>query len=411
MQKKVTLTVFIGILLLLTGNIIGAGILGIPIQTGLAGFYPSLLGMFFITVVMFFTSVVLSNEASRTHKDNFHYPSLYHKYLGSIGKWAAITAYLIIFYGTLTAYLSGITTIIIELFHPHLSTTWILIIFCVTMSALAMTNMETLRRYNALLVILMLAAFAVIVTMAEKLVDPTRLTHQDWSFLPSTFPIIIMSLNFYNIIPLICKDLKWNASAAWKTILMGLFIGYVLNTVWMQVSLGSLPLGGDEISIASALQNNYPATVPLAQKVNSPMFTTYSLIFAVLAIMTSFLSNGKGLMGFINDLLVNHLKFTKKSNIFANALLCFGPPLLISILYPNIFLKMLDIVGGIGLVILFGILPCLIAILRPNKIFKILGVIVLIVFCIFLFLEIGHELGLLKLGPKVEYWKYNFTHK
>ncbi|MBU1894283.1 MAG: aromatic amino acid transport family protein [Candidatus Omnitrophota bacterium] len=411
MQKKVSIPVFIGILLLLTGNIIGAGILGVPIQTGLAGFFPSLIGMLFITAVMLFTSLVLSNEATRTHEENFHYPSLYQKYLGNIGKWAAIAAYLIIFYGTLTAYLSGITTIVIELFHPPLSTTWILIIFGVTMSALAMTNMEILRRYNAVLVVLMLAAFVMLITMSEKLVEPNRLLHQDWSFLPSTVPIIIMSLNFYNIIPLICKDLKWNADATWKTIVIGLFIGYVLNAIWMQISLGSLPLGGDEISISTALQNNYPATVPLAEKVNSPMFTSYSLIFAVLAIMTSFLSNGKGLMGFVDDLLINHLKFSKKSNIFVSALISFGPPLLISILYPNIFLQALDIVGGIGLVILFGILPCLIAILRPNKTFKILGVIVLIVFCFFLLLELGHELGFLKLGPKVEYWKYNFTHK
>jgi len=411
MRSKLNIMLIIAVVLLITGNVIGAGILGLPIETGLAGFYPSLIGMLFIAVVMYFTSIVLSNEATRTQEPNFHYPSLYHKYLGNTGKWIAIVAYLLILYGTLTAYLTGAASIITELFHPPISPPWIIMIFSGILASIAMTNMKILHRYNSIFVILMLMAFALIVVMTQKFVEPARLAHQDWRFLPTTIPIIIVSLNFYNIIPMICKDLKWDSRAVWKAIFFGLFIGYALNAIWMQVSLGSLPLGGDEISISTALQNNYPATVPLAQKIKSPAFTSYSLIFAVLAITTSFLSNGKGLMGFIDDLTINHFKFFKKPNQLVSGLVSFGPPLIIALIYPNIFLKALDIVGGIGIVILFGILPCLIAIIRPNRLFRILGVLVLIVFCFFLLIEFAREFGLLKLEPSIEYWKYNFTHR
>jgi len=411
MRSKLNIMLIIAVVLLIIGNVIGAGILGLPIETGLAGFYPSLIGMLFIAVVMYFTSIVLSNEAIRTQESNFHYPSLYHQYLGNAGKWIAIVAYLLIFYGTLTAYLTGAASIIVELFHPPLSTSMIIVIFAGILTAIAMANMKILHRYNSAFVVLMLIAFALIVVMTQKFVEPARLAHHDWRFFPASIPIIIISLNFYNIIPMICKDLKWNPAAIWKAVFFGLFIGYALNAIWMQVSLGSLPLGGDTVSISSALQNNYPATVPLAQKVQSPMFTSYSLIFAVLAITTSFLSNGKGLMGFVDDLTINHFKFFKKPNQLVSGLVSFGPPLLIALIYPNIFLKALDIVGGIGIVILFGILPCLIAIIRPNRLFRVLGILVLIAFCFFLLIEFAREFGLLKLEPSIEYWKYNFTHR
>ena len=61
---------------------------------------------------MYFTAMVLAGEANATKQENFNYPSLYHKYLGSTGKWVAVLANLIILYGLLTAYLTGGTTII-----------------------------------------------------------------------------------------------------------------------------------------------------------------------------------------------------------------------------------------------------------------------------------------------------------
>ena len=45
------------IALLVTGNLIGAGILGMPITTGIAGFWPSMTMMVLFSIGMFFFGV------------------------------------------------------------------------------------------------------------------------------------------------------------------------------------------------------------------------------------------------------------------------------------------------------------------------------------------------------------------
>jgi tyrosine-specific transport protein len=84
----------------------------------------------------------------------------------------------------------------------------------------------------------------------------------------------------------------------------------------------------------------------------------------------------------------------------------FAPPLAIALAYPDIFLNALDFVGGIGVVILFGIFPCIIALKRKGPLFKrlVFAVPVLILFVSILFFKAQQELGMSRLKPTVEYW-------
>ena len=81
-------------------------------------------------------------------------------------------------------------------------------------------------------------------------------------------------------------------------------------------------------------------------------------------------------------------------------MLTFVPPLIISIIYPDIFLKALNIVGGVGIVILFGILPSILAIIRAKTTSKrTLGIAMLILFTVFLLFQLGQQFGLIKFQP------------
>ena len=62
---------------LVVGNLIGVGILALPINTGLAGLIPALGGMIVLGGAMFFTALVLAREAVESRKENFNLPSLY----------------------------------------------------------------------------------------------------------------------------------------------------------------------------------------------------------------------------------------------------------------------------------------------------------------------------------------------
>ncbi|MEA3489357.1 MAG: aromatic amino acid transport family protein [Candidatus Omnitrophota bacterium] len=170
-EKPAFLTVIL-MAFFITGNLVGAGILGLPIQAGFAGFIPSILGILLIGAALFFTAVTLGNEAIMTRNPKFHYPSLYQAYLGSTGKWIAVISNLIIFYGFLMVYLSGATIIIKDLIAIPVPGVVVTLTFFVIITGLTIMNPRLLKNYTALFVILLWLSFAVLVIMAEKHIDP-----------------------------------------------------------------------------------------------------------------------------------------------------------------------------------------------------------------------------------------------
>jgi len=48
-------------------------------------------------------------------------------------------------------------------------------------------------------------------------------------------------------------------------------------------------------------------------------------------------------------------------------IITFLPPVIISVFFPNIFLKAIGIVGGIGIAILFGILPSIVFFIKTKS--------------------------------------------
>jgi len=409
MEGKIPRYLPLAVCFLIVGNLIGVGILALPINTGLAGLIPSLFGMLVFGGAMFFSAIVLSQEASQAQATTFNYPSLYHKYLGNLGKWIAILANMLILYGLLVAYLTGGATILSNLFHVPDSLNWLLMLgLFIFLTGLTLAKTHFMLRYNTVIMIVLLICFAGIALQAEKYIHLDYYRFSDWKFLPMAAPIIVTAFHFHNIIPNICRHLRWRMSVIWKTILAGMLIGFVINALWIQVGIGVLPLDNSPNSLVTAFEQNLPSTVPLNHIITSPFFLITSLIFALLAIATSYLANGLGLLGFVEDMTINHLRI--KSRLLSK-FLAFGPPLLISLIYPDIFLKAISLIGGVGIVILFGVLPAIIFIIKSSSLGKkILGIVMLIVFAFCLLFEIGQEAGLLKIKPEIEHWQPN-VHK
>ncbi len=402
LQDKKQIILIITVALLVVGNLIGAGILALPIEAGLEGFVPSLLTMLIVGTAMLYSAFILGGEAAATRETTFNYPSLYQRYLGQFGKWVAILANLLILYGLLTAYLTGATSIIVNLFHIKIPPHFVMLAFFLLITAIAIGGMKTVGKYNALLTMLMFGSFALIMVLAGEHLQLQRLNFRDWPFLPIAVPVMITAFHFHNIIPNICRSLDWKASVIFKTMLIGMIIGFLMNAIWILVGIGSIPLKGGDMSIVGAFENNFPATVPMSQVISSPLFIIGSLLFALLAISTSYLANGLGLMGFIEDMLENHLNIKNK---LAQLGCTFGPPLIISLFYPGIFLKAIDVVGGYGIAILFGILPSIIGIIRARS-FKgrVLAVVMLALFSFVIVAEFAQESGMLKIKAEVESW-------
>lgn len=387
---------------LIVGNLIGAGILALPINTGLAGFVPSLIGLFVTSAAMYYSAIILSREAVACRDKTFNYPSLYQLYLGSAGKWIAITANLIILYGLLTAYLTGITTIVGNLFQLAVDPVWVMLGFFALVTLISMAGMVNLGKYIALLVVLKCAVFVAIVVMASGHIQSANLSHHNWAFFIAGIPILVTAFHFHNIIPAICQTLQWDMRVIGRTMLIGMALGFVMNATWLLVGIGVLPLDNSAIGLVNAFVKNLPATVPLATAIGSQTFLVFAMFFAMVAITTAYLANGLGLIGFMDDLTLHQFG---RSNALLSRLLAFAPPLVIALVYPDIFLKAIDFAGGFGIVTLFGILPSIIAIRKARThTQKVLGYAMLVLFSGFFLLETAQESGLLHISPSEEYW-------
>ena len=403
MNEKPSTLQIISIGFLIVGNLIGAGILALPINTGLAGFIPSLLGLFVTSAAMYYSAIILSTEAVNRKETTFNYPSLYQTYLGTAGKWVAVVANLIILYGLLTAYLTGITSIINNLFHLPIKPVWLMLGFFTLTALISLASVGKIMKYVALLVMVKCAVFVVIASMAGSHIEAKNLSHLNWPLFVCGIPILVTAFHFHNIIPAICENLMWNQKVINRTMLVGMVMGFAMNATWLLVGIGVLPLDYSPIGLVNAFEKNLPATIPLAEAIGSQTFLLLATFFALVAITTAYLANGMGLIGFMDDLTSHHLG---KVNTLLSRALAFGPPLLIALVYPDIFLKAIDFAGGFGIVTLFGILPAIIAIRKAQtKTQKFLGIMLLFLFGLFFIVEAGQEFGLLKISPDTEYWK------
>jgi len=407
MQKIPFIKIFTNSLLV-TGMTIGAGILALPIKTGIAGILPSLLSMFLVWVLMLCTAAVFIYKFTHPKERSRDYPTLFQAELGSKGKWVSVFGYLVNYYGILVAYLTGSAAILVALTPFNLTANMWMAAFFIIFTGLALLGANKAKNANAVIMVAMIGSFAALLFMAGKDVDVSRYAHRDWALIPSVIPIIIVAFAFHNVVPFICRNLDGDPRASFKAVILGSSIAMVMNVLWMLVVVGALPLdGAGKATILGALQHDYPATIPLSLALHSRMITAVGMFFALAAIATSYIPTSIALRGFMRGLLA--LNF-KNPNKYIVLLLSFGPPFLVAMIYPNIFLKAVDIAGGFGILIVFGILPSFIMIKMARgrgKFLKVIAAIMTICFLLLLACEIAQETGLLKLGPSKEHWRLN----
>jgi tyrosine-specific transport protein len=368
--------------LLVVGNLIGAGILAMPVEIGIAGMIPSVIALFFIGGMMLMTSIILSREACDSKDDLFNYPSLYGKYFGSFGKWLAVGANILILYGMMVAYLSGAAVAAVQIYHGPGGESVCLIAFFLILTCVMLGGRLFVHHINALMVVMMWGAFVIILAVTEKHVQFERMKNCDWNFFPFALPVVLTAFWFHNIIPNVCRNLKWDRKAILQVLICAVGIGSIMYLLWTFVAVGAIPLSGAKDSLAEAYKLNLPATIPLENISHSVIFKTFALSFALLALSSSYISTALGTRSFNEDLF-RQFKFNAPPALIMFATL--APAFIIAILFKDVFIKAVNLVGGLGIAILYGILPCILALIRSKgdgkylaKIFSVLALLAFI---------------------------------
>ncbi|MBN2139382.1 MAG: tryptophan/tyrosine permease [Desulfovibrionaceae bacterium] len=389
-----------------TGNLIGAGILALPIKTGLAGLAPSILAMVGVWALMLSTALILANQKSLTQGKNADLPTFFEEQLGHAGKWAAVIGNMVLLYGIMVAYLSGGSAILESVLGNHVPRPLLIVAFFIPVTTVALFGMTVIRRGNAVLVLAMWLAFGTLVAMGLEHMDPARLAHVDWGFLPAALPIMVTSFHFHNIIPSLCRSMDFDQRSIRRAIVLGTLIGLAMNTVWVLVAMGAIPVDGlGDRTLTYAFEHDLPATVPMAGMIGSGVFSAAALVFAFVAISTSYMTNGLALSSFLGDLV--RLPGTKGR--ISAACLSFLPPLCVTVIDPDLFLKALDLVGGVGINLIFGILPGVVAFKQARGRARPAALVLILAFGLLLAFELGQETGLLR-NPSVGHWKATISH-
>src|SRR5437016_13397564 len=95
----------VGAVLLIAGCAIGAGMLGLPVITGAAGFIPSVVLLVLAWAFMATTGVLLGDLVLSFDIPQINLITLAEKCLGNIGKWLTWILFSLLFYAIMVAYI------------------------------------------------------------------------------------------------------------------------------------------------------------------------------------------------------------------------------------------------------------------------------------------------------------------
>ena len=339
--------------LLIAGSCIGAGMLALPILTGIPGFFPSFF-MFLIAWLFMVTTALLLVEVMGWFDEPVNLISIVSYTLGPLGKGVCWVLYLFLFYALLVAYISAsgshMSLLICQTFGFDVPD-WTGSLFFVTLFGwLIYLGMKPVDHLNRALMYGKIGVFALLAIFGMCEIKPSFLLHWDPKYAFFTFPILIISFGFHNMVPVLMKYMESNRKRVRLSIYMGSLITVVIYLVWEMSTLGVLPF--------EVLMRSYQMGIDGAEAMSTFLKSRWigwsAQTLAFFSILTSFLAQALSLTHFLSDGL--KLKQKKGENVAA-CLLCIVPPLIFTILFPHLFFQALNFGGGICAILLFGLFP------------------------------------------------------
>lgn len=354
-QSKSSGSLFGGILLI-SGCCIGAGMLGLPVLSSIAGFKPSMAMLLLSWAFMLSTGLLLL-EVNLWFTKEVSIISMAGRTLGWVGKAIGWAGFLFLFYAIMVAYISGSG----ELFSGFVNTLtgfalspWIGSLFLTLFFTLFLyLGTHAVDLFNRFMMAGLVISYFLLVGIGLPHIDFSRLNHQEWASSFLMLPTMIISFGYHNLIPSLKTYYDGNVRKLRLAIIIGSAIPLLIYLLWELLILGLIPLEGSG-GLREALGEGDLPTKLLEGAIGSSWVVTLAHYFSFFAIVTSFLGVGLSFVDFLADGL--QIKKTAKGKL----LLCTAvalPPFLFAMTYPKIFLMALSYAGAFGAVVLFGILP------------------------------------------------------
>jgi tyrosine-specific transport protein len=345
---------FIGGMLLIAGSCVGAGMLALPIITGLAGFIPSVFSFLLAWGFMTLTGLVLV-EVTSTFQGRVNIGSMAERAMGPAGRILSSVLYLFLFYSLLIAYISGSGSLALTSFSiPK----WLgSSLFTLGFGILAYQGTRTVDYWNRLLMAGKIITYLGMVVLGFQFIKPALLMRSEPLFVLTSLPVLVIAFGYHNMIPTLMHYMDYDAKKVRQTILAGSLFALVIYLIWDIVVLGVVPAEGPW-GLIESLKNGRQASDAVTGILGLSWVSTFAEGLALFALVSSCLAQTLALVHFFADAV--KVKREKHETV-PLCLLALVPPLVFGIIYPDIFIHALNFAGGICTVILFGILPVIMA--------------------------------------------------
>lgn len=338
--------------LVIIGTSVGAGMLGLPVETGRGGFFPAIV-LLLINWAIMTGSALLITEFLVHYKKNSNFITLSEEILGKTFKFLTFFIYIMLFISLTFAYVKGGGVFVADII-PHLSVGLGVLIFIVMLVPFIVFGPRLFTYANTPLTILLFVSFGGLVFLGFNQINVSLLTHMNWKHGFLSFPIYITSFGFQGTLPSLYSYIE-NKKDMMKSILIGTTITFLIYLIWQFLVMGIVPLEGEN-SLMSALQADQTAISVLKYYIDNQFLQLFGMAFYFFAIATSFLGVGIGLIDFLMDAFKIQRKLINR--IFVG-IIVYLPALYVGQMNLQVFYFSLKYGGGFACFYLFILLPIL----------------------------------------------------
>ena len=333
----------VGSTLLVAGTMIGAGMLAMPLTSAGIGFGFTLVLLLGLWALLTF-SALLFVELYQTADSDAGIGTLAELYFGKVGRIIATAVLIIFLYALIAAYISGGGSLLKDLLPESFGDKVSILLFTVIFGSFIVIGTHSVDKINRVLFFVMLAAFAVVLSLMlpEIKFDNLMATPIDNALMISASPVFFTAFGFHGSIPSLNKYLDGNVKALRISILAGSAITLCAYILW-QMSTHGLLTQNEFLQILkedATLNGLVKATLAIT---GSNMIAGAVKLFSTLALVTSFLGVGLGLLECIEDLLKR--SFNISAGRISLGLMTFIPPLVFALFYPEGFILALGYAG------------------------------------------------------------------
>ncbi len=346
----------LGGVLLVSGTTIGAGMLALPVVTGLAGFYPTLILFMLYWVYMTYTAFCML-EVNLWLGENINMITMAKYTVGKAGEIVNWIAYLFLLYLLTTAYLAGGAPVVINCIKMITGVqfpNWVgAVPLLVILGFFVYEGTKYADLLNRLLMLGLVISYFVMTCMMAPHIDYQLLARSDWGNIWLAVSVAATSFGFHIIIPTLTTYMHHHPAKLKKAIFIGSVIPLVVYILWEMITLGVVPIEGP-YGILEGYEQGENGAALLSAQLGGSAVGAVAQMFSFFAIVTSFLGVTLSLTDFLADGL--HIKQTHFGR-FLLVVLTFAPPLLFILTSPRAFLSALEYAGAFGVAVILGLMP------------------------------------------------------